>query len=306
MPFDWIDDDAAARINRAVLRSEADAIAESMAGHGGRVPSRRSTAEILIRNDTGSDLAAFQIVGLNEPLFLPVDDPVRCDGLPAFSGVTPVKPDHCGKWAALVAPALASSSAPDYRQSFARAVLVGHAVVRVYVNATTDEFCDVIDYKTVGGETVWLGTGDKGVRILWLDPSATAETIAWAIVNIGSSHSGSNVVIGRLTTNLMAGGAAEMWVFGHDPLENASRAIVYDWSLLPAGSVLPSGYKCTAVEVSGKYYIMNYYREVAPITDVAVNDVDIDVKETKTLAFQLEEEEDAQTIHTGVTCEGEE
>ena len=145
--------------------------------------SVHSTTEILVRNDSGASVPAFGILGLDDPIILPTDDPYALRARPAFAGVEATVADHAGKWAALLEPA--SDSTADAANSFARAVLIGTAVVRVYVNSTDDLYCDVIAEETVSSETVWLGTGSSGARILWLDPAAEAEGIYYAVVCLG-------------------------------------------------------------------------------------------------------------------------
>lgn len=134
-----------------------------------------------VKNNTGYDLASYDPVGLDGPIFDPNDggEPeLLCQT--SQLGVEPTVADHAGgKWGVML------EAAPD--DKIGRCCLAGVVPVRVYVNATTDKYADVIASQTVSGETVYLGTGATGAQILWLDPTATAETIGWAIVRLGGS-----------------------------------------------------------------------------------------------------------------------
>lgn len=149
------------------------------------VSDRQSTfvpKKVVVVNDSGAAVSRGGILGVDGPAsgYAPSDS-LSCfcnaDEI-MLSGVEPTVADHMGKW---VVPldSVAAGQPCECAGQIAR--------VRVYVNATTDKFCDVIAAETVSGETCYLGTGASGAQILWLDPDATAETIGWAIVRLGGS-----------------------------------------------------------------------------------------------------------------------
>jgi hypothetical protein len=137
-----------------------------------------------VKNTTGRDLLSYDPVGLDGPIF-----DIDAGGLGALTnetsqkGVDPDATDHIGgKWGVML------ECAGDGK--IGRCCISGVVPLRVYVNATTDKFCDVIIPENVGGEGCYIGTGGSGAQILWLDPAAAATEIAWAIVRLGPAASG--------------------------------------------------------------------------------------------------------------------
>jgi hypothetical protein len=174
---------------------------------GQRPHTQHDGTKIFVKNGTASTVGAFGILGLGAPLVLPSTNAFAAHQQPAFAGETPDPDDHANKWAALIEPAAAGA--------LARAILVGHAVVRVYVTATTDEFCAVSAAKTVSGETVYLATGPAGVPILWLDSGTSAAAIGYAIVLMGAGGV-SYGLYGKMDESLTGTGTATMSVWDGD------------------------------------------------------------------------------------------
>jgi hypothetical protein len=144
---------------------------------GGRGANRssRTVCEVLVCNRTYLTAPAFSILGIDEPLISPFKNRFACQQRPGFNGVEPTVDNHLGKWVVLEEPIGAGK--------IGKAVLVGFAVVRLYVNAADDEYCDVIDAETIGGEKVYLGSGPSGARILWRENAGSGEdTICWACI----------------------------------------------------------------------------------------------------------------------------
>lgn len=155
-------------------------------------------AVFRVRNDTNGDLLSYSVVGLDGPIFDP-----NSGGEPELlsqtsqKGVEPTVADHLGKWGVML------EAAADGK--IGRCCLAGVVPVRVYVTATSDTHCDVIAAETVGDDTTYIGTGPAGCQLLWLDPDADAETIAWAIVRLGASTPGVRFYIGTTTGAVTAG-----------------------------------------------------------------------------------------------------
>jgi hypothetical protein len=208
------------------------------------------TTTVLVRNDSGATVPVFGVLGLGSPLVLPTDNAFAAQAQPAFAGSTPTVGTHEGKWVVLLGPA--SYSTTDPANCIARAVLVGHAVVRVYVTATTDTHVDVSDDHTVSSETVYVSTGSSGARILWLDPAATAATIAYAVVCLGGGGgSGSSLHWGVLGADLKYGDTTGVSVTldAGGTWEN-----VLPSKLLPEGKMWLIGSAVLVVEVDGAKY----------------------------------------------------
>lgn len=156
---------------------------------GQTIRHQRVTTEVLVRNDSGSTAPVFGILGIDSPVIVPNEDrKFTTHARPSFACVEPDPDVHQGKWVALMEPVKSGTG-----ESLGRAVLVGWALVRVYVNDTDHTCCQVIDSETVSGETVYLGTSASGTQMLWLEPTAEAESIGWAIVNVGSGGGGMSI-----------------------------------------------------------------------------------------------------------------
>jgi len=136
------------------------------------------------RNDTYTDLASYAVVGINGPIWAPSVGEAEFLTRTSIKVVVPVVGTHANRWGVMLEATPAGV--------IGRCCLAGVVPVRVYVTATTDPCCDVIDVATVDGETTYLGTGGSGAggsgaQVLWLEDGATAETIAWAIVRLGGA-----------------------------------------------------------------------------------------------------------------------
>lgn len=152
-----------------------------------------------VRNNTGGDLLSYAVVGLDGPIFDPNDGGENeLKNHTSQKGVEPTVADHLGKWGVML------EAAADGK--IGRCCLSGVVPVRVYVTATSDTHCDVIAAETVSDETTYIGTGPAGFQLLWLNPDADADTIAWAIVRLGSSRPmGVRFFIGTTTGAVTAG-----------------------------------------------------------------------------------------------------
>ncbi len=130
-------------------------------------------------NNTGSAQPWCGVLGIDSPAILPSAGSAQLDSFrhkPILNGVLPVTPTHVGKWVVLL------DAAPS--GGMAKCAAAGCVPVQVYVNATTDGYCEVSAAQTVSGTTVYLSTGPSGAEILWIDSSATAGGIFWAIVRL--------------------------------------------------------------------------------------------------------------------------
>lgn len=161
---------------------------------GGTLPGRSALIQgsiIKVKNTSGADCDRLAVLGIDAPIFSPDDNLDAFRTRVGLKGVTPILPDHQSKWVVLLRPLANGASGP--------ALAAGVVPVRVYVNDLGDQYCDVGPAKTFNDETVYLGTGDRGAQILWLE-AATVGTIAWALVRIANCERGAAFVNGSTDT----------------------------------------------------------------------------------------------------------
>ena len=152
----------------------------------------RSSSLIRVLNDTGTNLEQGQIVGLEEPIFVPEETSVDAFLREvAFIGVTPTT-DHIGKFAVLMEPA-----PPDV---VVRAWVAGACMARVNVVDETHTYADVED-----GETgALVSSFDGSAQILWKEGDVpygyygTGEQ--WAIIRFGTG--GIATGVGKVSTEI--------------------------------------------------------------------------------------------------------
>lgn len=165
----------------------------------------RSSSLIRVLNDTGTNLEQGQIVGLEEPIFVPEETSVEAFLREVtFLGVTPTT-DHIGKFAVLMEPA-----PPDV---VVRAWVAGVCMARVNVVDETHTYADVDD-----GETgALISSFDGTAQILWKEgdiPYGYYDTgEQWAIVRLGTSGLAKGVAkvsteIGKAISNTQPGKGA--------------------------------------------------------------------------------------------------
>lgn len=166
-------------------------------GGGARVlTSLQNAAIIHVKNESGTDLAQFSVLGMDEPIFLPSGGEDAFKREVTFRGVTPVLTDHFGRFVVTLEPCLTGG--------VARAYAAGVTVVRVDVTDERHDRCDVQD-----ADTGVLLSGYHGTaQILWKEADAdgyggsytTGEQ--WAVVRIGAGPPGS--IVAKATTSITA------------------------------------------------------------------------------------------------------
>ena len=153
----------------------------------------RSSSLIRVLNDTGTNLEQGQIVGLEEPIFVPEETSVDAFLREVtFIGVTPTT-DHIGKFAVLMEPA-----PPDV---VVRAWVAGVCMARVNVVDETHTYADVEDGETGALKSSFDGTA----QILWKEGDIPYGYYygggeQWAIVRLGCRP--SEVGIGSVTQEI--------------------------------------------------------------------------------------------------------
>jgi xylulokinase len=147
---------------------------------GGALPGLGTALQppvVTIKNNSGRDCSRFDVLGIDSPIIAPADNTDVFLSRVGFSCVLPESPTHVGRFVVLLRPLRQGELGP--------AAIAGAVPVRVYVNSTDDEFCDVGDAKQVGGETCYLSSGGSGARILWKE-TGEPKTIVWATIQLDS------------------------------------------------------------------------------------------------------------------------
>lgn len=136
--------------------------------------SFRQADIIKVLNDSGQDLQARSVLGLEEPLFSPGDNLDSFLRDVTFRAVTPTA-SHAGKFCVLLDPAV--------NGAVARAYVDGLTHVKVMLDDPGDECADVAD-----GETAYLATGAGGsASLIWFDSVPYDDSGArWAIIRFGA------------------------------------------------------------------------------------------------------------------------
>jgi hypothetical protein len=176
-PFNPGDD-----LTREFLDTLSGAIRElqGLAVTGVQYPIQRSggtlsavlPAQVLVRNDSGGDLEAFTVLGVDGPLFDPDDDEPNFKRHVMVKGVTPAIDDHPGQFVILLAPIKADAVGP--------AVAAGVCQVKIDVadEDTERHFAEIDDGVTDNLKAVHCGSA----AILW---RAGGAGVQWAIVRLG-------------------------------------------------------------------------------------------------------------------------
>jgi len=141
-------------------------------GADGARPRAGRRRGILVRNDSGSDLGQFAILGVDGVAFDFDDNPTEFIAQPLFLGSLPSIDDHRGKFVVL-AEAIESGVV-------GRAVLAGVTPVQVDVEDEDHEFADVADGVTANLASVPHGSA----RMVWREGGAGVQ---WALVLLGAT-----------------------------------------------------------------------------------------------------------------------
>lgn len=138
----------------------------------GRASRVDHTATILVRNDSGSDIPRFGVLGLDSPIIEPDDNLASFQNQPAFSGSNPAAGTHEGRFAVVQQP-LASGA-------IGTAIVDGLSVARVNVADASHAYADIAD----GDASQLLSSAAGSARILWPAPASGPGT-QWALVSLG-------------------------------------------------------------------------------------------------------------------------
>jgi hypothetical protein len=137
----------------------------------GAQPSFQQTGVILVRNDSGSDRARFEVLGLDVPVITPDVNEEAFRNRLALAGVLPAVDTHEGRYAVLSEPVAAGK--------IGRAVVDGVTVVKVTVadEAQEPRFAEMAD----GDATGLAAQASGSTAILW---RAGGTGPQWAVVRL--------------------------------------------------------------------------------------------------------------------------
>ncbi len=143
-----------------------------------------SPAIVLVKNQSGSDRTRFDVLGVDGVLITPSDNLAVFSSRRPLVGVLPSVADHAGRFCVLLEPVATGK--------LGRALFLGVVPARVYVNSHLDAYCDVMESKTIGDETVYLGSGSSGAQILWWEAAdlSAVGTVVWAVLRLGGAGGG--------------------------------------------------------------------------------------------------------------------
>lgn len=147
--------------------------------HGDKLDRRGNIAQhfkqagiVKVRNDTGTDLDRFNIIGLGDPLVLPADSIDEFKRRPTFSGETPTAA-HAGRFGVLLEP-LAQNA-------------IGEAVVAGVVQAQVDITDDMHDFCEVATSAEALTSYARGSAQILTSEGLIGQQ--WCLIRVGNKPS---------------------------------------------------------------------------------------------------------------------
>lgn len=162
----------------------------------------QQTGICLIRNDSGSDVPRFGVLGIDSPLFTPEQNLRSFQNIPAFRGSTPTAGTHEGKFGVTLEP-IADGK-------IGRAVFSGLCVCKLNIEDDptsssssmpeqgSGEYADIKD----GSLTCLDSNQDGSARVLWHEEDTVGEV--WSYVHLGTYHRFGEIVGVTLTEDIGA------------------------------------------------------------------------------------------------------
>jgi hypothetical protein len=204
--------------------------------------------EILIKNTTSSDIAAFGVLALDQPVIdftTTANASERFNGI-RFKGIAPsTSTPHYGKFCVLQEPALKTNG-------FARAIVSGLTLAKVSITDSDDGAAEITN-----SETGFLTTSAWGTaRVVWKQSGTGSGK--WALLDLGDpilcGVGKANGAIAADATN----GNVNVWdaaftgatgqtlssCINHTENEIADLGLLSWQVVLPAGKILVAPFKC--------------------------------------------------------------
>ncbi len=141
-------------------------------------PTFRQAGIVTVKNCTGGACERFNVLGIDDPIFLRDENEQSFKNRVMFDGVTPADPDHKGKFVILLEPLSANA--------IGLACIDGVCPAQVTLPDDEDSD-DPSQYADMsGGDTSALLAGKSGgAQIIWIDPELSAGETGWAVVRLG-------------------------------------------------------------------------------------------------------------------------
>ena len=243
----------------------------------GRQPSVAQPSLVLVRNDSGSDLDRFEILGIDAPVIDPVDNEEAFKNRVAVSGVTPViaPPEedpgdtHVGRFVVLAEPVKIGK--------IARAYAAGICPVKIDVADESQDcrFAEIAEDLSSNLEVNPSGSA----AILW---RAGGTGRQWALVRLGNSSSAKSAIL--LVTLSQVGGTQgdgenpATWTYdvadalSGEPLESAVSPVAepHNWQRPSVGAMQPATFGYAHFQdfpddgEAGEVLVLGWINEMVP------------------------------------------
>lgn len=216
-------------------------------GPRAQISSVNRGIEILIKNTTSSNIAAFGVLALSTPCIdftVAVNDGEQFNGI-RFDGIAPsTSTPHYGKFCVLQEPCASGS--------FARAILSGPTLAKVFITDADDGAADIVNGDTSTLVTAAVGTA----RVIWKEPGVTGANRA-ALLDLGDpilcGVGKANGVIAKDAVNgnvnvwdvLFAGATGQTLANCINHTRDIADGNKVAWQvILPSGRILVSSLDC--------------------------------------------------------------
>ncbi len=163
-------------------------------GAGTPAPPRESGV-VLVKNNSGADVARYGVLGIDGVLISPTDNEGEFCERPCLEGITPATAAHRGHFVIL--------AEPIPKDKLGRAWLTGHCVARIWMRqaVTLHPYADVKD-----GDSGHLESAEEGrAEILWVESGGGATK--WALVRLAAQEP-ALVQHGKITNLYQSDGSA--------------------------------------------------------------------------------------------------
>ncbi len=214
-------------------------------------PSKREQPDnfVLIMNNSGEDVGAFEILGIDGVVFGPDDSLSEFQLHPILKGVTPQEKLHKKKFVIV--------QEPIENGKIGRACIIGMTPAKIKVDESVannpEEWsvCGVVD-----SERGFLQASGEGVAsVLWIEEGAGEK---WAIVLLGGASQESVLHVGHVTSPINAGIDPKNELHGGKVKEDDSETEIRAFAgMLKTDESISQGRRVEWLTVGGVHRIIN-------------------------------------------------